>query len=136
MPQLKFAISTLALLLLQSAEIYACSCGGEADLIQSMERGIPFSQNAVVLHGRVVERRSEKEAVVEPIEVFAGRVPVGKRTLIGAPGPGDLCGGSFAQGEEFVYFVNSEGLIYLCSKLRPTPRLLQVLRSAARSRAR
>jgi hypothetical protein len=76
-----------------------------------------------VVHARVVERLSLREARIEVIESFKG---AGER-LEALRGNGANCGFSFVAGEERVYFVFS-GVVTLCGRAAPRTELIRRLR--------
>jgi hypothetical protein len=100
----------------------ACSCTDVsratparlADFVVRAER---------VVHARVVERISPREARIEVIESFKG---AGER-LEALRGNDANCGFSFVAGEVRVYFVFS-GVVTLCGRATPRPELLARLR--------
>ncbi|HEY7238441.1 MAG TPA: hypothetical protein VH600_04675 [Burkholderiales bacterium] len=100
----------------------ACSCADIsraaparlADFVARAER---------VVHARVAERISPREARIEVIESFKGE---GER-LEALKGNEANCGFTFSLGEERVYFVFG-GVVTLCGRAAPEPNLLGQLR--------
>src|SRR5262245_10492726 len=103
----------------------ACSCtdisranpARLADFVARAER---------VVHARVVERFSLRQARIEVIESFKG---AGER-LEALKGNEANCGFTFTPGEERVYFVFG-GVVNLCGRAPPGPELIARLRKLA-----
>jgi hypothetical protein len=107
----------------------ACSCtdisranpARLADFVARAER---------VVHARVVERLSLRQARIEVIESFKG---AGER-LEALKGNEANCGFTFTPGEEHVYLVFG-GVVNLCGRAPPEPELLARLRKLAIAKA-
>jgi len=115
----------LAACALVASRAAACSC---ADISRaSPARLADFVARADrVVHARVVERFSLRQARIEVIESFKG---AGER-LEALKGNEANCGFTFTAGEERVYFVFG-GAVNLCGRAAPEPELLARLRKLA-----
>jgi len=119
------AAALLAACALVASRAAACSC---ADISRaSPARLADFVARADrVVHARVVERFSLRQARIEVIESFKG---AGER-LEALKGNEANCGFTFTAGEERVYFVFG-GAVNLCGRAAPEPELLARLRKLA-----
>ena len=116
------AAALLAAAGLLPAGALACTC---ADISRaSQARLADFVARAErVVHARVMERLSLRQARIEVIESFKG---TGER-LEALKGNEANCGFTFSPGEERVYFVFG-GVVNLCGRTAPEPDLLGRLR--------
>ncbi|HWJ00006.1 MAG TPA: hypothetical protein VNU96_13385 [Burkholderiales bacterium] len=107
-----------------------CACGALACSCTDISRASParladfVARAERVVHARVAERLSLRQARIEVIESFKG---AGEQ-LEALRGNEANCGFTFSPGEERVYFVFG-GVVNLCGRAAPEPELLARLRS-------
>ena len=113
----------------------ACRClSDEAHLARIELQG--FTPGSDVFHGKVSRWVNVKEVEVQVIETFTGAGSQTSRRLVGAHGPGEICGGAFAPGEEFIYLPSERNVIGLCAKLPATKAAVGRLRAVVRRGAK
>jgi hypothetical protein len=126
-------VSVFLLAIVTTGASLACSCVPQEQGLARMEAE-GFLGRGDVFHAKVSHWTSSKEVDVQIIEAFAGTG--GTKHLVGEPGPGEICGGQFSPGEEFIYLPSRGNVIGYCSKWRATPATLSRLRAIAQRPSR